>query len=238
MADRGAGCWEIRLSGSERGWGQLLLWIKYCGTAGKPGGNRENKPYPKAWGVPSLLEKTLKKRHCSFCSTLHFLHGCEPHLGTCTKYLEQLELQDGQNVATFFLSRSETHHNLQHDGFRKKRSTHPTELSKLFHACSLISWQVYFTFNRTHLGSWKKIIIQSCWSFCPSSVVQQQLRSLLCAYCYTTEYKQKFCPILDNYLFPAPLIPLIKVFFIQKDIRNKCLVALSKSSVKLFTQVL
>jgi len=30
------------------------------------------------------------------------------------------------------------------------------------------------------------------------------LRSLLCASCYTTEGKQKSCPIMDDYLFPAP----------------------------------
>jgi len=29
---------------------------KYCGTAGKLGGNRENKPQPKALGASSLLE--------------------------------------------------------------------------------------------------------------------------------------------------------------------------------------
>jgi len=32
-----------------------------------------------------------------------------------------------------------------------------------------------------------------------------KLRSLLCASCYTTEGKQKSCPIMDDYLFPAPL---------------------------------
>ena len=31
--------------------------MKYCGTAGKPGGNRENKPQPKTMGASSLLEK-------------------------------------------------------------------------------------------------------------------------------------------------------------------------------------
>jgi len=32
-----------------------------------------------------------------------------------------------------------------------------------------------------------------------------KLRSRLCASCYTTEGKQKSCPIMDDYLFPAPL---------------------------------
>jgi hypothetical protein len=30
--------------------------MKYRGTAGKPGGNRENKPHPKALGVSWILE--------------------------------------------------------------------------------------------------------------------------------------------------------------------------------------
>jgi len=34
--------------------------MKYCGTAGKPGGNRENKPRPKTTGASSLLEKPIK----------------------------------------------------------------------------------------------------------------------------------------------------------------------------------
>jgi hypothetical protein len=33
--------------------------LKYCGTAGKPGGNREYKPQPKTMGVSSLLEGNL-----------------------------------------------------------------------------------------------------------------------------------------------------------------------------------
>jgi len=33
----------------------------------------------------------------------------------------------------------------------------------------------------------------------------EKLRSLLCASFYTAEDKQKPCPILDDYLFPAPL---------------------------------
>ena len=49
--------WESRLSGSVRGWGTTDVWPRYCGTTGKPGGNRENKHRPAASGVPSLLDK-------------------------------------------------------------------------------------------------------------------------------------------------------------------------------------
>ncbi len=49
--------WESRLSGSVRGWGTTDVWSRYCGTTGKPGGNRENKHRPAASGVPSLLDK-------------------------------------------------------------------------------------------------------------------------------------------------------------------------------------
>jgi len=48
---------ENRLSGSVRGWGTTDVWSRYCGTTGKPGGNRENKHRPAASGVPSLLDK-------------------------------------------------------------------------------------------------------------------------------------------------------------------------------------
>ena len=48
--------WEIRLSGSERGLGTTVIWTKYCGTAAKAGGNRENQPRPAVMGVPGLLE--------------------------------------------------------------------------------------------------------------------------------------------------------------------------------------
>jgi hypothetical protein len=48
--------WESCLSGSERGWRATMERVKYCGTVGKPGGNRENKPHPKALGASSLLE--------------------------------------------------------------------------------------------------------------------------------------------------------------------------------------
>jgi hypothetical protein len=32
------------------------MWTKYCGTATKVGGNRENKPGPVVMGVSCLLE--------------------------------------------------------------------------------------------------------------------------------------------------------------------------------------
>jgi len=35
--------WEIRLSGSERGWEATLARIRYCGTATKPGGKRRKQ---------------------------------------------------------------------------------------------------------------------------------------------------------------------------------------------------
>ena len=50
--------WESRLSGSERGWRTTLVRLKYCGTAGKPGGNREDKPRPGVTEVSCLLEKS------------------------------------------------------------------------------------------------------------------------------------------------------------------------------------
>ena len=49
--------WEICLSGSVRGWGATDVWQKYCGTTGKPGGNREHKHRPVALEVPSLLDR-------------------------------------------------------------------------------------------------------------------------------------------------------------------------------------
>jgi hypothetical protein len=51
--------WESRLSGSERGWRSTMVRMKYRGTVGKPDGNRENKPHPKATGASSLLEGDL-----------------------------------------------------------------------------------------------------------------------------------------------------------------------------------
>jgi hypothetical protein len=43
MADRGAVCWESHLYGSERGWSATLVWMKYCGTVGKPGGKQRKQ---------------------------------------------------------------------------------------------------------------------------------------------------------------------------------------------------
>ena len=35
---------------------QPKVWLRYCGTAGKLGGNRENKHQPVAMGGPGLLD--------------------------------------------------------------------------------------------------------------------------------------------------------------------------------------
>ena len=35
--------WESRLYGSERGWSATLVRMKYCGTAGKPGGKQRRQ---------------------------------------------------------------------------------------------------------------------------------------------------------------------------------------------------
>ena len=43
MTDRGAVCRESRLYGSERGWSATLVWMQYCGTAGKPGGKQRKQ---------------------------------------------------------------------------------------------------------------------------------------------------------------------------------------------------
>jgi hypothetical protein len=39
-----------------RGRSSTVIWTKYCGTAAKAGGNRENKPDPVVMGVSCLLE--------------------------------------------------------------------------------------------------------------------------------------------------------------------------------------
>ena len=44
--------WESRLYGSERDSGSTAAWLRYCGTAGKLGGNRENKLQPAVAGDP------------------------------------------------------------------------------------------------------------------------------------------------------------------------------------------
>jgi hypothetical protein len=64
--------WENCLSGSERGWRATMERVKYCGTVGKPGGNRENKPHPKAMGASSLLEPLGCQ---DFCIKSTFIYG-------------------------------------------------------------------------------------------------------------------------------------------------------------------
>jgi len=41
-----------------RGRSSTVIWTKYCGTAAKAGGNRENKPGPAVMGVSCLLENS------------------------------------------------------------------------------------------------------------------------------------------------------------------------------------
>jgi hypothetical protein len=43
--------------------GPTGVWLKYCGTAGKPGGNRENKPQPVASEETGLLD-SMRKIFC------------------------------------------------------------------------------------------------------------------------------------------------------------------------------
>jgi len=50
--------WESCLSGSERDRSTTVIWMKYCGTAAKVGGNRENKLRPGVMGVSYLLKKS------------------------------------------------------------------------------------------------------------------------------------------------------------------------------------
>ncbi len=57
MAKRGAGCGKAACPVLRGAGVRLGPWVRYCGTAGKLGGYRENKHYPKAWEVPSLLKK-------------------------------------------------------------------------------------------------------------------------------------------------------------------------------------
>ena len=37
--------------------GPTSVWLRSCGTAGKPGGNRENKLQPAVSGVTGLLDQ-------------------------------------------------------------------------------------------------------------------------------------------------------------------------------------
>ena len=49
--------WESRLSGSERGRRSTVIWMKYCGTAAKAGGNGEYKYHPVVTEGSGLLER-------------------------------------------------------------------------------------------------------------------------------------------------------------------------------------
>ena len=72
--------WGIRLSGSKRDWSATLVWMRYCGTVAKAGGNSEHQLHPAARGVSSLLTRIpalfydgLRKRAntaVGFCSLL------------------------------------------------------------------------------------------------------------------------------------------------------------------------
>ena len=53
MTVRGAGCWESRLSGSERGRSATAVWTRYCGTAAKAGGQRRRRT--SSWSCGRLL---------------------------------------------------------------------------------------------------------------------------------------------------------------------------------------
>ena len=56
-----------------------MIWTKYCGTATKVGGNRENKPDPAIMEVSCLLEKVgIMKLALSFCPILQ--HSSTPLL--------------------------------------------------------------------------------------------------------------------------------------------------------------
>jgi hypothetical protein len=50
-------CFDFSLFIGVRGWSATLAWMKYCGTAGKPGGRQRKKPHPTGRGVSSLLEQ-------------------------------------------------------------------------------------------------------------------------------------------------------------------------------------
>ncbi len=50
---------ESCLSSSERGWGTTMIRKRYCGTATKSGGNRENKHRPKSLESPPYLKKAI-----------------------------------------------------------------------------------------------------------------------------------------------------------------------------------
>ena len=68
MTDRGAVCWESHLYGSERGWRATLVGMKYCGTAGKPGGKQRTQSSSYSQGslqptrTRSLLPRVVADR--------------------------------------------------------------------------------------------------------------------------------------------------------------------------------
>ena len=74
--------WENCLSGSVRGWGTTEVWPRYCGTTGKPGGNREHKLLPTALGVPSLLDKNSAEAQIP-CLVMHKILGRARFRSTC-----------------------------------------------------------------------------------------------------------------------------------------------------------
>ena len=72
MAGRGAVCWESRLSGSERGWSATLVWTKYCGTAGKLGGQRRKQISSYSQGSLLPTRTASKFQACRNCMAGRF----------------------------------------------------------------------------------------------------------------------------------------------------------------------
>ena len=62
--------WESRLYGSERGWSATVVWMQYCGTAGKPGGKRRKQS-------SSCSQGSLQPTHTAplFDAVWKSLHG-------------------------------------------------------------------------------------------------------------------------------------------------------------------
>jgi hypothetical protein len=52
-----AGNSPLYVRGECKGPGVTVGWLRSCGTAGKPGGNREDKHQPVPLGEPGLLTK-------------------------------------------------------------------------------------------------------------------------------------------------------------------------------------
>jgi hypothetical protein len=77
MAKRRAVCWESHLSGSERGWRATLVWMKYRGTAGKPGGKQRKQTssysqgslQPTRTAPEKYTRLKLHYRECLACQT-------------------------------------------------------------------------------------------------------------------------------------------------------------------------